>query len=122
MMPACSRTHLCPACRLKDPDRSLRERFDLSLKQPSIVIAVKLAQRCFVELVEDIAQLFFVGAPGGETTAVNLSQCPYQGVAVFAADFTVVIPVSMIQSRLFHGIFLLSDLGQAVALASQCRK
>jgi hypothetical protein len=91
----------------------LRERLDLALKQPSIVIAVKLAQRCFVELVEDIAQLVFVGASGCETGAVKFSQCPHQGIAVFAADFTILDDPVPALSWLF---FLLSDVGKLLRL------
>jgi hypothetical protein len=77
---------------------------------PAIVIPVQLAQRCLVELVEDIAQFFFIPVSRGEFGTVEFSQGPHQRVAMLATDFTIFIAMSVIKSRLFHGVLLMDDL------------
>jgi hypothetical protein len=74
------------------------------------VIPVQLTQRCLVEFMEDIAQFFFIPASRGETGTVEFSQGPYQRIAMLATDFTIFIPMSVIESRLFHGVLLVGDL------------
>src|SRR5947207_4592270 len=58
-----------------------------------LVIAAKLAQRCLVQVMKNIAQLVGWGITGGKTLPVDLAQCADGGGAVLVADFTILLAV-----------------------------
>ena len=55
------------------------------------MIPAELAQRRFVQLLQDVAQLLGCGIAGGKALSVNLAQRTDQGVAVLVADFAVMV-------------------------------
>src|ERR1700712_1482134 len=80
----------------------LRGLGDLVLQVAGFMIAAELAQRRFVELKQDIAQLRGVRIAGCEAAAVNLAQRAEEGVAVLVADVAVVVAMTMVQTWLAH--------------------
>jgi hypothetical protein len=66
------------------------------------MIAAELAQRSFVELKKNLAQCQGFRIPGGETLPINLTQGVDGRVAVFVADFTVVVAVAIVETCVAH--------------------
>jgi hypothetical protein len=75
---------------------------DLAIQVAGLMIPAKLAQRCLVQLQQDLAQLLSFGITRSETLPVNISQRTDDGVSVFAADFTVRVAVAVIETCLAH--------------------
>jgi hypothetical protein len=75
---------------------------DLAIQVAGLMIPAKLAQRCLVQLQQDLAQLLSFGITRSETLPVELSQRADDGVSVFAADFTVRVAVAVIETCLAH--------------------
>ena len=73
------------------------------------VVLAKLAQRSFVELVQDTAQFLIIATSGSERRAIEPSQCPNQRVSMFAANFTVFVSVPIVESLLCHSNLPLRD-------------
>jgi hypothetical protein len=71
-----------------------------------LMIAAELAQRCFVELRENIAQFLGVRITGSKTLSVNLTQRADEGVSVLVADFTVVVAVAIVETCFAHAALL----------------
>jgi hypothetical protein len=67
------------------------------------MIAAELAQRRFVQLMKNLAQLFGFRITGGETRSVNPTQCADKRVAVFVADFTILVAVVIVETCPAHG-------------------
>jgi hypothetical protein len=67
------------------------------------MIAAELAQRRFVELKKNLAQCLGFRVPSGETLSVNLTQRVNGRVSVFAADFTVVVTMTIVETCVAHG-------------------
>jgi hypothetical protein len=66
------------------------------------MIAAELAQRRFVQLMKNLAQLFGFRITGGETRSVNPTQRADKRVAVFAADFTILVAVVIVETCPAH--------------------
>ena len=66
------------------------------------VVLAKLAQRSFVELVQDTAQFLIIATSESERRAIVPSQCPNQRVSMFAANFTVFVSVPIVEPLLCH--------------------
>ena len=66
------------------------------------IIPAQLAQRRFVELTQNVAQLLGGRITGGETLSVNLAQRADEGVAVLVAYFAIVLAVSIVEACLAH--------------------
>src|ERR1700675_3507506 len=75
---------------------------DLVREMAGLMIATKLAQRRIVEVGQNVAQLLGRGITGGETWAVNLAQRTDEGVAVFVADFAILVAVAIVEACLAH--------------------
>ena len=60
------------------------------------MIAAELAQRCLVQLKENLAQFLGLRIPSCETLSVNLAQCADQGIAVLVADFAILVAVAIV--------------------------
>src|SRR5579872_1190739 len=73
---------------------------DLVFQMAGLVIAAELAERRFVELRQDFAQLLGRGITGGETLAINLAQRADEGVAMLVADVAIVIAVAIVETGL----------------------
>src|SRR5580658_6130653 len=71
-----------------------------------LVIAAELAQRRLVQLKQDFAELLGRGITGRKTLSVNLAQRADEGVAVLAADFTVVVAVAIVETGFAHAALL----------------
>jgi hypothetical protein len=80
----------------------LRSVFDLVLQVAGLMIAAELAQRCFVELRENIAQFLGIRITGSKTLSVNLTQRADEDVSVLVADFTVVVAVAIVETGFTH--------------------
>jgi len=80
----------------------LRSLGDLVFQMAGLVIAAELAQRRFVQIRENRAQLLGVGIAGCETPSVNLAQGADGRTSVFAADFAVPVAVLDIEMCLAH--------------------
>ena len=72
------------------------------LQVTGLVIAPELAQRRLVQLEENLAQLLRCRIAGCEILSVNLSQRANERVSVFAADFTVLVAVAIVETCLGH--------------------
>src|SRR6478752_2818557 len=70
---------------------------------PGVVIAPQLAERCLVQLMQDLAEFSRIRITGSKTLAVDLAQRTDQRVAVLLADRAILVPVAMIQARFLHG-------------------
>src|SRR4029079_282328 len=77
---------------------------DLVLKVAGRMIPAELAQRRFVQLLQDVAQLLGCGIAGGKALSVNLAQRTDQGVAVLVADFAVMVAVAIVETWLAHAV------------------
>src|ERR1700758_4897545 len=66
------------------------------------MITAELAQRCLVQLEQNLAELLGVRIAGCETLAVHFAQCANEGVSVFGADFSVLVAVAIVESGLGH--------------------
>src|SRR5262249_41390980 len=66
------------------------------------MIAAELAQRCLVELKQNLAQLLGFRITGCEALSVNLTQRADEGVAVLVADFAIPVAVAIVETRLAH--------------------
>src|SRR5215472_4806610 len=66
------------------------------------MIAAELAQRCLVELKQNLAQLLGFRITGCEALSVNLAQRADEGVAVLVADFAIHVAVAIIETCLAH--------------------
>jgi hypothetical protein len=67
------------------------------------MMPTKLAQRCLVQLQQDLTQLLSCGITRSEILSVNLPQRTDDGVSVFAADFTVrAVAVAVAETCLAH--------------------
>jgi hypothetical protein len=86
----------------KDARGLLRRVRDLVLQVGGLVIAAELAQRRFVQLEQNLAQLLGFGIAGRETLSVNLSQRADEGISVFAADFAIHVAVTIVEACLAH--------------------
>src|ERR1700681_2300006 len=75
---------------------------DLVFKMPGLMIAAELAQRRFVQLKQNLAQLFGCRIASCETLPVNLTERLDQGVAVLVADFAVVVAMTIVETGLAH--------------------
>jgi hypothetical protein len=58
------------------------------------MIAAELAQRCLVEVKQNLAQLLGFRITGCEALSVNLTQRADEGVAVLLADFAISVAVA----------------------------
>src|SRR5205807_7207306 len=67
-----------------------------------LMIAPQLAQRCLIELSEDVTQLLCVRITGREARSVNLAQRADNGIAVLVADFAILVAVPIVETRLAH--------------------
>src|SRR5215471_17912533 len=67
-----------------------------------LMITAELAQRCFVQLKQNLAELLGVRIASRETLAVHLAQCANEGVSVFGADFSVLVAAAIVESCLAH--------------------
>src|SRR5215471_17916900 len=67
-----------------------------------LMITAELAQRCFVQLKQNLAELLGVRIASRETLAVYLAQRANEGVSVFGADFSVLVAVAIVESCLAH--------------------
>src|SRR5215471_8139096 len=67
-----------------------------------LMITAELAQRCFVQLKQNLAELLGVRIASCETLAVHLAQRANEGVSVFGADFSVLVAVAIVESCLAH--------------------
>jgi hypothetical protein len=70
----------------------------------SLEVAPELAERCFVQLKQDIAQLLGFRVAGTEAFSIDLAQCADLGVAVLVADLAIVIAMAIVETRLAHGV------------------
>ena len=75
---------------------------DLVFQMAGLVIAAELAERRFVELRQDFAQLLGRGITGGKTLAINLAQRADERVAMLVADVTIVVAVAIVETGLAH--------------------
>src|SRR5664279_3923516 len=91
-----------PLCQARAVVRLFLRLRDLVLQMTGLVIAAELAQRRLVELKQDLAQCRGSRITGGETDPVDLAQRADQGVAVLVTDFTVLVAVAIVESRLAH--------------------
>src|SRR5580704_17741134 len=82
-----------------------------------LVIAAELAQRCLVQLKQDIAEFLSGWITGGKTLSVNLAQPADENVAVLVADFCVVVAVAIVETGFAHA----ARHGARVATASSRR-
>src|SRR5882757_7232539 len=73
------------------------------------MIAAELAQRRLVQLKQNLAQFLGFGIAGCETLSVNLSQRADEGVAVFDADFAILVAVASVETRFAHAALPLSQ-------------
>src|ERR1700674_4205332 len=80
----------------------LRSAGDLVPQMAGLVIAAELAQRCLVQLKQDLAQLLGFGIAGCETLPVYLAQRADERVSMLAADFAVVVAVAIVEICLAH--------------------
>ena len=67
------------------------------------MITAELAQRCLVQLKQNLAELLGVRIAGCETLAVHFALCANEGVSVLGADFSVLVAVAIVESSLNHG-------------------
>src|SRR5262245_15248360 len=81
---------------------------DLVIQMTGLVVAAKLAQRCLVQVKQNIAQLVGWGITGGKTLPVNLAQCTDEGGAVLMADFAIVLAV--VETCLAHAALPCADV------------
>ena len=65
-------------------------------------IVHQLRQRFLVDHVETVGELHVGIAVGGETGTISLAKRADQGVAVLAADLTVLVAVAIIEAGLLH--------------------
>jgi hypothetical protein len=77
---------------------SLRSFGNLVLQVAGLMIAVELAQRCLVQLKQNLAQFLGLGITGCETLSVNLPERADQGVPVFVADLAIPVAVAAIEA------------------------
>src|SRR3954467_9445593 len=83
--------------------RSLLRRVrDFVFEVAGLIIAAKLAQRCFVKLKQNLAQLLGCRIAGGEALSVNLAQRANERVSVLVADFAIVVTVAIVETCLAH--------------------
>src|SRR5436309_1986593 len=75
---------------------------DLVIQMTGLVVATKLAQRCLVQVKQNVTQLVGRGITGGKTLPVNLAQCADEGVAVLVADFAIVVALAIVETCLTH--------------------
>jgi hypothetical protein len=73
------------------------------------MIAAELAQRRFVQLKKNFAQLLGRGITGSKTLSVNLTQGADEGVAVLVAYFAVVVAVAIVETGFAHGALHYAD-------------
>ena len=66
------------------------------------MISAELAQRRFVQLKQNLAQLLGCRITSGETLSVNLTQGANEGVSVLVADFAIVVAVAIVETCLAH--------------------
>jgi hypothetical protein len=59
------------------------------------MIAAELAQRRFVQLMKNLAQLLGFRIAGCEALSVNLTQRADEGVAVLVANFAIVVAMTL---------------------------
>src|ERR1700686_3656722 len=64
-----------------------------------LVVAAELAWRSLIELH---TQLRGFRIPGGKTLSVKFAQRADGGVSVFAADFTILVAVAIVETCLAH--------------------
>lgn len=88
----------------------LRSLCDLVLQVTGFVIAAELAQRRFVQLKENFAQFFGFGIAGCEALPINLTQRADKSVAVFVADFAVLVAVAIVETCLAHGALQYAEI------------
>ena len=86
-----------------DPAALLRGFGDLVLQVAGHMITAELAQRCLVQLKQNLAELLGVRIAGCETLAVHFALCANEGVSVLGADFSVLVAVAIVESSLNHG-------------------
>ena len=64
------------------------------LQVAGFMIAAELAQRRFVQLKQNLAELFGVRITGGETLSVNPAQRADECVSMLVADFAILVAVA----------------------------
>src|ERR1700730_2297318 len=62
-----------------------------------LVIAAELAWRSLIELRHYLTQSRGFRIPGGKTLSVNFAQRADGGVSLFAADFTILVAVAIVE-------------------------
>jgi hypothetical protein len=80
----------------------LRKPRDFVCEVAGLIVAAKLAQRCFVKLKQNLAQLLGCRIAGGEALPVNLTQRANEGISVLVADFAIVVAVAIVETCLAH--------------------
>jgi hypothetical protein len=65
-----------------------------------LVVAAELAWRSLTELQHYVTRLRGFLIPGGKTLSVNFAQRADGGVSVFAADFTILVAVAIVETCL----------------------
>src|SRR3977135_925461 len=75
---------------------------DFVLQVTGLMIAAELAQRRFVQLKQNFAQLLGFRIAGCEALSVNLAQRADEGVSVFAADFAIPVALATVETCLAH--------------------
>lgn len=71
-----------------------------------LVIALELAKRSLVELMQHLAQRRSFGVTGRKTLSIYFSQRADEGVSVLVTNLTVLIAVPTIGARFFHAALL----------------
>jgi hypothetical protein len=67
-----------------------------------LMIALELAERCLVELMQHFAQRCCFRVPGCKALPIYFSQSTHESVSMLVTDLTVPIAVSTIEAGLLH--------------------
>jgi hypothetical protein len=87
---------------LDDARTLLQGDADLVLQVSGAVIAAQLAKRCLIQLMQNFAERSRIRITRRETFSVDLAERADQRVAVFFADFAILVAVASIEPWLFH--------------------
>ncbi len=67
----------------------------------------QMAERWLVEIMQHVSQFFVARPPRSESGSIGLAQCGYERIAVFLADFAVLVSVTAVEAGfLRHDGFL----------------
>lgn len=62
----------------------------------------QMAEGCLIEIVQHVAQFFVARPPGSEPGSISLAQRGYERIAMFFADFAVLVSVTAVEAGFFR--------------------